>query len=325
MNKVEIFLKETKLIEKNYTELNRLEVHSFNIFSILLKSGDEVHLHTKFIYELLNPHGTHYQGSLFLDLFLEELKINISSQNLLVFREKQNIDILLKSAHYAVIIENKIHTKDHSSQLGRYYKTIKSQGYNEENITIIYLTLFGDQPLEKEVANVEAISYRYRIVSWLERCIFTVKHIPILHNSLIQYLSLVKKLTNQSTQKGIIMDVKDLLLKDNNLKMIIDMESSVIEAKIEVQFDFWQTLLSKLIPHYPFSFYNSNNNKGLRSSIRRYYSQQKNIKDYGIEYEVDENLYFFVELRENIYYGFYFIDEDMVEEEQRKAVESLGN
>jgi hypothetical protein len=324
MGKLEFLFNEIRLLENRYSELNRHEAYGFNIFTVLLKSGDEVNLHSKFIYELLDPKGSHHQGRLFLNLFFKELLLDSPKDRVDVFREKQNIDILLQSSENAIIIENKIYTQDHSSQLSRYWKIVKKQGYKKSNIHLIYLTLFGEQPLEEKVRDkVLCISYREEISSWLEACIGKTETIPALREVLVQYLHLVKKLTHQSTEKGFIMDVKNLLLKDENLKSIIGIESSIIEAKIEVQFNFWQTLLSNLFPYYAFTFYNMNNNKGLKSSIRRYYQQQKNIKDYGVKYQVDENLSFFIELRKNIYYGFEFLDEDKITDEQIESLNSL--
>jgi hypothetical protein len=120
------------------------------------------------------------------------------------------------------------------------------------------------------------------------------------------------------------MDMKKLLLEGNNLKTILDMEDSIAEAKIEVQFNFWQTLLANLFPYYAFTFYNTNNNKGLKSSIRRYYKQQRNTKDYGVKYQLDENVCFFIELRKNIYYGFEILNEDALTQEQREVLNNLN-
>ena len=324
MSKLEILFKEITTLQTRYNELNRNEAYNFNIFSLLLKSGDEVNLHSKFIYELLNPKGSHHQGRLFLDLFLQELLLDIPQDRMDVFREKHNIDILLQSSDNAIIIENKIYTEDHSSQLSRYWKKIKKQGYKKSNIHLIYLTLLGDKPREDKVNDkVLTISYREEIISWLELSIDAVDEIPVLRETLVQYLRLVQKLTYQSKEKGFIMDVKNLLLKENNLKTILEMESSIVEAKIEVQFNFWQTLLSNLFPHYAFKFYNTNADKGLKSSIRRYYQQERNTKDYGVEYQIDDNLNFFIELRKNIYYGFEFLDETKVTQEQRDLLEAL--
>lgn len=324
MHEIGVLLESIHEIESKYKELNKSKAYGFNIFSILLKSGDEVNLHTKFIYELLNPKGRHHQGKLFLDLFLNELSIEKNPETLEVFRERDNIDILLQSLNSAIIIENKIHTQDHSLQLSRYWENIKSQGYKPSHIYLIYLTLFGEKPLEVSMQHkVMVISYRKEITSWLKKCIESVATIPILKETLVQYLNLIQDLTKPSNKKGMTMALKELLLKEKNLQTIIELSLAVNEAKIDVQFNFWQSLLTNLFPSYAFSFYNVNTDKGLDESIRRYYELQKNGKDYGIEYQVEENLYFFVELRSNLYYGFYFEDESIIELEQEKALNAL--
>ncbi len=61
MTNLEILIKKIELIEFKYRKLKEMESNSsrFNIFSILRDSSDEVNLHSKFIYELLNPLGSH--------------------------------------------------------------------------------------------------------------------------------------------------------------------------------------------------------------------------------------------------------------------------
>ncbi len=148
MSELKVFFQKIESIEEKYNELNRKNAHEFNLFTLMLKSGDEVHLHSKFIAELLNPKGTHHQGRVFVDLFLEEVKLEIPPCRVNIFREKYNIDILLESSEYAIILENKIYTQDHSSQLSRYWKKMETEGYKQSNIYLLYLTLFGEGPLE---------------------------------------------------------------------------------------------------------------------------------------------------------------------------------
>ena len=324
MHDLEVFFKKIESIEDKYNELNRKNAYDFNLFTLMLKAGDEVNLHSKFIAELLNPKGSHHQGRKFLDLFLEEIRVKVPRCGVDVFREKYNIDILLKSSDYAIIVENKIYTQDHSSQLSRYLEKMEVEGYKQSNIYLLYLTLFGQKPTEAKVKDrVITISYKNEICSWIERSIQAVADIPVLHGTLLQYLYLIQSLTNQSHHKGFIMEIKEFLLENDNLKRAIEIEKAVIEAKIEVQFNFWQMLLSNLFPHYAFTFYNTNTNQGLKETVRRYYSLQKNIKDYGIMYQVDEQVIFFVELRNNIYYGFEIIDENNISSRQKEALDSL--
>ncbi|MBX0332941.1 PD-(D/E)XK nuclease family protein [Pontibacter sp. HSC-14F20] len=64
-------------IHHKYQKLEKQE--GFNIFSVLRSHSDEVRVHSRFIAELLNPKGSHGQGTLFLNLFLNELEFPHSS------------------------------------------------------------------------------------------------------------------------------------------------------------------------------------------------------------------------------------------------------
>ena len=181
----------------------------------------------------------------------------------------------------------------------------------------------GEQPLKKRIRKrALIISYKEEITSWLKSSIHWVEDIPLLRETLVQYLWLVQELTDQPKESDFMVDMKNLLLKKSNLKTILEIDDAVVEAKTEVQFNFWETLLSQLSPHYKFKFYNIDND-GLKARIRMEYRGGRERKDYGIRYQVDGNLSFFIGLGENIYYGFEFLDEERVTREQRDALERL--
>ncbi len=310
MSKLNFLLEKLKILKMKYVKLNENNSDKFNIFSILLKSSDEVNLHSKFIYELINPNGSHQQNEKFLDLFIQEINSENSKKIIIeplqAFREKNNIDILLKSKNQAIIIENKIYTEDHSNQLSKYLTIIEKEGYSKEKISLIYLTLFNEEPNEKKVKDIVInITYETNIVNWIESCIKEVAIIPTLRETLVQYLMLIKKLTNQSQNKGYIMEIKEILLKDDNLKLALDMQEAIKEAKIELQLKFWESLLSTLKDKgYDFKFYDSNSSKNLQKAITKYYKKRKNIRHYGIRCSIDKNLDVYVEINHQIYFGF---------------------
>jgi hypothetical protein len=311
MDNLKTLFSQLQLFELKYQKIEEASINSFNIFEILRKPNEEVNLHSRFIYELLNPNGSHKQGNIFLELFLKEVNLELSTLEVAVFREKFNIDILVESKPKAIIIENKIDTQDHSNQISKYLNIVKKRGYQNSNISIIYLTLFEEEPNEVSMRDrVINITYSENIRNWIDSCIKEVALIPTLRETLVQYLNLINRLTHQSHYKGFILEVKDFLLKENNLKTILNIEASIIEAKIEVQLTFWRELIANLEPHYKFEFTNYNNDKTIEKSVNRYYKKQKNRKDYGYEYKVDKNLYFYIELQNNIYYGFYFPDKE---------------
>ena len=206
MQKLNFLLEKLKILSMKYEKLDENNSDKFNIFSILLKSSDEVNLHSKFIYELINPNGSHQQNETFLNLFIQEINSENSEKIIIeplsVYREKNNIDILLKSKNQAVIIENKIYTEDHSNQLSKYLTLIEKEGYSKEKISLIYLTLFNEEPNEKKVKDIVInVTYETNIINWIELCIKEVATIPTLRETLVQYLMLIKKLTNQSQNK----------------------------------------------------------------------------------------------------------------------------
>ena len=310
MSKLDFLLEKLKILNMKYAKLNENDSDKFNIFSILLKSSDEVNLHSKFIYELINPNGSHQQNETFLNLFIQEINSETSEkitlEPLTAYREKNNIDILLKSKNQAIIIENKIYTEDHSNQLSKYLTLIEKEGYSKEKISLIYLTLFNEEPNEKKVKDIVInITYETNIVNWIELCIKEVATIPTLRETLVQYLMLIKKLTNQSQNKGYLMEIKDILLKDDNLKLALDMQEAIKEAKIELQLKFWESLSNTLKSKgYDFIFYDSNDSKNLKKAITKYYEKRKNIRHYGIKCSIDKNLDVYVEINHQIYFGF---------------------
>ena len=108
----------------------------FNVFSVLRKESDEVHLHSRFLKALLDyrrsPDGPREN----LRDFLKRLD-NAQGGNYLqhlgpdrsgVDREFENIDILIRdqTTMHAVVIENKIWAQDQPEQLKRYKEQLET-------------------------------------------------------------------------------------------------------------------------------------------------------------------------------------------------------
>jgi len=324
MNRLETLFSQLQILELKYQKIEEHAINTFNIFSILRKADDEVHLHSRFLYELLNPQGSHQQGDRFLKLFIREIGIELPHNDIKIYKEKLNIDLLILSKPKAIIIENKIHTHDHSHQLSHYLEKVKNLGYKEENINLIYLTLFDEVPREKAIRDkVINITYHEHIRTWLSASIKEVALLPTLRETLVQYLNLINRLTHQTHHKGFTLEVKEFLLQENHLQTALNISDAIIEAKIDIQLNFWKTLIRNLQEHYPFEFTNYYGDKNIQKSVNKYYKKQKNRKEYGYEYQVDENLYFFIEIKNNIYYGFYFPDKNQIKEEQMERLNRI--
>jgi hypothetical protein len=122
-------------IRNHYEEIAFLTGESFNIFKILKLSTNEVR-HSAFIAELLNTKGSHGQKDKYLEIFLEQIKIEdfpfdtksaeVKPEFHIGFINEDKtqggrIDILIEDKNRKrIIIENKIYAGDQKNQLLRY-------------------------------------------------------------------------------------------------------------------------------------------------------------------------------------------------------------
>ena len=222
----------------------------------------------------------------------------------------------------------KINHHDSYHQIYDYYVDMKSKAIEdgiskniseeskgvkgEDNVIIYYLTKNGKDAKPKSSNGIDyiQISFEEHILNWINECQKEVKNITNLNEAFENYKNIVKKITNK--YEGNVMQLKDLLMKDNNLQLVInDIQPAIIQSKIEIQTIFWTELKEELRKYqFEFEFVNYNfSNLDFNNTIKNYYRKAKNNKNYGIKYDVKEiyNNYilsFYVELNWNIYYGF---------------------
>jgi hypothetical protein len=181
----------------------------YNIFKILEAESIEK-MHSDFLANLLNPRGSHDQGSIFLDGFLSLLSdkkavLPEKRENPIISREKHiatedekgRIDIHIEFAgKFAIIIENKIRSGGSWRQLQKY---LKSQ-YND--YLLIYLTPDGRDPSEdspgisvigklKSEHELVCLSYG-NIARWLEGVIVKPSRLQEIVN---MYLEVIRELS----------------------------------------------------------------------------------------------------------------------------------
>jgi hypothetical protein len=230
-------LDQVKALNDRYKKINELTGENFNIFKILKLESSEVRMHSAFLAELLNPNGSHGQKDAFLKLFLKSFcfKNNpINSESCKIEVEKHTgfinelgteggrIDIVItdtKSKHQ-IIIENKIYAGDQVNQLLRYHKY-------SPNADLIYLTLHGKEPSDVSKSELsidtdfKCYSYSIHITDWLEQCRKEVAILPIIRESITQYLNLIKYLTNQTLNDTMAEELHTLLLSNLESSFII--------------------------------------------------------------------------------------------------------
>lgn len=329
MENYKIFLEKLNLINKKYNLINS-QKEEFNIFSILRNEYDEVNLHSKFIVELLKNKN---YGKKFIEIFLEKLEIQVFNyENINIFSEYSKgingrIDILLEFSKdkekKAIIIENKIYAEDQIGQLNRYYCSMINKNYSNDELEIVYLTLDGSEPtkestegLIKEVKEkIITISYKEDIIEWLNDCIKEVAEVPVIRETLIQYRSLLKKITGKENKK-MIKEIEKLVLSNNEyLKMIYKIDYVLLrEIKIDLQFRFWEKLeekLNEIAIKRKIKLETKLGYPNLHYSIDLVKNYSKK-KFFGLMYFIKElenrgKLYLRIEVEEKIYYGFRII------------------
>lgn len=225
-----------------------------NLFSLLRNHSDEVHLHSRFIAELLKPDGSHGQGRLFLDKFIhlcEGKAINYLAPK--IKREYRNIDILIKSGSNAIVVENKIWAPDQERQLERYHNTMITEGATP---LLVYLTVDGRTPnaytrgaLSEEA--IKTISYREDILNWIENCKQEVTHLPYLHETLQQYENIIRKLTGTTMSDKETDEVIELLKQENHILNAAKIVKSWSKVKIKTEWNFWNELCQRIEQDMP--------------------------------------------------------------------------
>lgn len=176
----------------------------FNVFAAVKVDHYETR-HSAFIAELLNPEGSHGQRTTFLSSFLKVCcpkDFEFSLLGVEVYTEfstdSGRIDILVRNnKKQGFVIENKIYANDGEEQLIRYND--KAHELFPNGYKIFYLTLNGEEASEQSAKGVDylPISYQTDIIKWLEECVRKCVCLPLIRETLIQYINHIKKLTNQ--------------------------------------------------------------------------------------------------------------------------------
>ncbi|TWH59373.1 PD-(D/E)XK nuclease superfamily protein [Desulfitobacterium sp. LBE] len=320
MKEKELIDKTEKIIEE-YNSNTADDKTSFNIFTILREEDEEVMLHSRFIYELLNPRGSHIMKQKYLSLFLNVLENKAGTplphfldEHLLtatVYRERFNIDLLIYLPDgYTMIIENKIYAYDQQSQLDRYFNTVVNQCRRDENkIFIVYLTLDGHEPTEQSKGKLKhdiyQISYASEIDHWLEMCCDESTKYPNLYETVMQYKRLVCQLSGKidCEDGGMMSEIANLILMDKeSLESAININGALNIAKSRVILQLFKALESEMRKA---GYKKISSDEMELEAIENYYNakeiiwQRYLVKSYSGNYEfcfafeIDDRLYYY--------------------------------
>lgn len=255
MNDIINILNQVRIVSQKIKEQRKEKFErgeSFNIFNDLGFMSDEVHLHSMFLANLLNPKGSHGQRGKFLEAFLKmlqksfpaisadslELDTAIASVEVEKYIGRQTdseggrIDIYLTDSKHSIIIENKIYAGDQHHQMLRYWNYGMSQKGNdtEKSFVLIYLTLDGCSPSKDSLGedlkenDIVCLSYKSDIRGWLDRCVELASRTPLVRETINQYISTIDILTNNVMEDN--KELLDILSKEENLDAIYDIANN---------------------------------------------------------------------------------------------------
>ena len=229
IEKFESMLKQIKVLNDKL-EIKKLRGNNdYNLFLALLDINDEVRLHSRFIYSLLDTSSPHYQKELFLELFIKACGIDdfgLNLQTAKVYKEYENIDIYITDGTKHIILENKINAGDQEAQIKRYIKTVQKENDGEAEIYVVFLSPQGREPSDysldglkisnskildeygNEVAKFKAISYKEEIMKWLGSCLDEAGNLANLAAVISQYKNVIEKI--YGTYKGVEMDTEEI-------------------------------------------------------------------------------------------------------------------
>lgn len=305
----EALLAQASVLWDKHEALAAASGQSFNLFAILGQETDEVHTHSAILAELLDPNGSHRQGSAFARLFAGRFHISDSGiENARVWCEEtvskgSRTDILMQiGGDTCIVIENKIHADDQPGQLERY------QAYARRwtNWKVFYLTLHGDTPSEESLGglspdDVKCISYQVDVIGWLDDCVKHVARVPQIREILAHYQALLRKLTGTSTGE-LTMDLQRLLANKQgafyNFEVVPAIAEAMTSYSVAVEWKFWHDLKEQLRAKegHPWRFTpiegiaeGSNPKEVSEDIVRHAHSRGRNRWHYGWTFKIDSD------------------------------------
>ena len=268
MNDIINILNQVRIVSRKIKEQRKEKFErgeNYNIFNDLGFMSDEVHLHSMFLANLLNPKGSHGQRGKFLEAFLKmlhksfpaisadclELDTTIASVEVEKYIGRQTdseggrIDIYLTDGKHSIIIENKIYAGDQHHQMLRYWNYGMSQKGDdtEKSFVLIYLTLDGCSPSKESLGedlkenDIVCLSYKNDIRGWLDRCVELASRTPLVRETINQYISTIDILTNNVMEDN--KELLDILSHKENLDAIYDIvnnKNAVVNRIVNEEF-----------------------------------------------------------------------------------------
>ena len=284
LNYLKQIIDSVKLISDETIERRKKSGSEFNIFKVLNLENKEVPI-VRFLLELLNPNGCHYQGDYFLKSFIRNaLSIDeekIGDDELIkakVRREvstidNKRIDLTIETKSTYIGIEIKVYSHEHDHQLQFYSKELTR---SSKHSYLYYLTPFGEESLELDKNKYESISFKDDIIPWLIEAKNGLDDTLIrLKLNLDQYICVLKNICGIETEET-TMKVKDYILEsEENVKCVKTLINALPKAQTQIMLNFFNGLKEELIDHsieFDKKIFSCN-----EEDIKKYYESQKRV------------------------------------------------
>ena len=322
LNYLKQIIDSVKLISDETIERRKKSGSEFNIFKVLNLENKEVPI-VRFLLELLNPNGCHYQGDYFLKSFIRNaLSIDeekIGDDELIkakVRREvstidNKRIDLTIETKSTYIGIEIKVYSHEHDHQLQFYSKELNR---SSKHSYLYYLTPFGEESLELDKNKYESISFKDDIIPWLVEAKNGLGDTLIrLKLNLDQYICVLKNICGIETEET-TMKVKDYILEsEDNLKCVKTLINALPKAQTQIMLNFFNGLKEELIDHsieFDKKIFSCN-----EEDIKKYYESQKRVwPSINIKFldrqkdKINHDIYLRLEVDYRLFIGFIVSD-----------------
>lgn len=322
-------------------------LNNFNPLAIVRDISEEVGLHSKFIYELINPSGSHFQGRLFLNYFIKKVlsqiddienktkgEIQVKREDAKGKNDNKRIDFTIRTPKVLIGIEMKIYAEDQKNQIQSYYDRLKEEAEiknkieNEEpEVYVFYLTLNGKIPSKKSLGkytlndnHIKLISFENEILDWINSCQKEVRNITNLNQALEDYKHIVEKLTGN--YKGEVVNiVEEIAQSEEMLQTVLELDKKMNSIKAKALKNFFDKI-DEVLQEEGFLLVNNSIETSddinfilTEKVCKDYYKAQKNREaSFGYFYHKEnlpeDTLLYVMVAKEFLYFGLVKIEND---------------
>lgn len=289
-----MLLQQTTNLRNKREELKQQTGGHFNIFSIL-QGMQQKEVIGRFLYDLLNPLGSHGQRDLYTALFAKYVLHTTLDRELRVFRhyltsDNERLDLVIqtKSQFFAIMIEPESPCVLPAKLTSSFY----------------YVTPFGHAA--ETIRPSIAVSFEKDMTRFVKQalCQYATINMPPLREVLMQFLQLLRKMTNQLGDEQ-QMELKHTLASSPEMmKSAFSIEKTLQQTKI----DLIRRIFEDLDAAVPLKRLTNEQDYLAPNKLDDYYKQHASTKP-GLTYMFTEiyrdvHLLFRIELDDRLYAGF---------------------